>query len=191
MTMKKLLITAFALVSFTFATGQSQKISYIESGRFFTGGTFNFQVISVTAGKNLLSGRVTPNVGYFIFDNFAMGYRGDIDVSNSGESRDYRNILFVHYNLPVSNRISIFANVGAGVGYRMNQSPIDKNVRVISNGRIFNSRLGMGYFINRSVILETTANFDASQLNTTFADGKVSESVTRRAAFMVGFQILL
>jgi hypothetical protein len=165
--------------------------SKIEKGRYLVGGAFNFQNITVTAGKNLLSGRATPNFGYFLLNNFAIGLRADIDISNGGESQDYRNVLFLHYNLPFANKHSVFANAGGGFGYRMNQSPIDKNVRLISTGFIVNSRIGYAYFINRNVILETTSNFDLSQLITNFSDGVVSESITRRLALMVGFQILL
>jgi hypothetical protein len=190
--MKHITTIVFALALLMFGQLSAQeRWSSIEKGRMLVGGAFNFQNITVTAGKNLLSGRATPNVGYFILNNFAVGVRSDIDISNGGESQEYRNVIYLHGNLPIANRSSIVLNFGMGYGYRMNQSPIDKNVKLISDGYILNSRLGYAYFLTRNVIFEASANFDQAQLITNFADGIVSESVTTRMAFLMGFQILL
>ena len=163
--------------------------SSIAENRFFVGGHFDFNAVTVTKGKYILAGRVAPNVGYFVIRNLAVGYRSDWDVASSGDALDFRNVLYVHYNQPIANRHAVFVNAGGGFGYRSNISIVTRE-RTISTGPILGARLGWAYFMTQSAILELAVNMDQSTLNTDFGP-VVSNSTTTKYALTVGFQILL
>lgn len=170
-------------------TLESKSISSIAKNRFFLGGHFDFNSVSVTKGKHILAGRIAPNVGWFFMNNFAVGYRSDYEVTSSGDSKDFRNSLYVHYNQPIARRHAGFVNIGGGYGYRSNISIVSREV-TISTGPIFSMRTGWAYFMSPSALLEVALNIDQSTLNTDFGT-IVSNSTTTKLALTVGFQILL
>lgn len=190
-----LLSALLFMCSLTFLQAQSpgsqnsERWSSIARNRFFVGGHFDFNAVTVTKGKYILAGRVAPNIGYFVIKNLAVGYRSDWDVASSGDALDFRNSLYVHYNQPIANKHAAFINVGGGYGYRSNISIVTRE-RTISTGPILGARVGWAYFMSPSAILELAVNLDQSTLNTDFGP-VVSNSTTTKYAFTVGFQILL
>lgn len=130
--------------------------------------------------------RVSPNLGYFVFDKFAVGVSPSFSfgkVKGSDNNTSYGIGPFVrYYFLPSDKLINVFSHIGYsyGVGYT--------NGEKRDTGNSFNVKAGSALFFNSSVALEFTAEyFTAKNKEVNYNRSSRSEYFT----LGLGFQIHL
>jgi len=163
--MKKIVLTlAFAFTCAIFAQAQTEK------GNLLLGGGADFTSTSV-GGKSTSSYSFSPNLGYFVAENIAVGARVGID---GGENTTTYSIAPFgrYYFLPIGSNAKLFGD--ASVGFAGSSAAGSKGSTVIG------VQAGPAFFLNNHTALEVAARFASIS-----SDG----ASTTEFGLRVGFQI--
>ena len=140
--MKRILIMLVLLAGFAGARAQTER------GTFLLGGNAQFLA---TDGVTIFS--LSPNVGYFIVNNWAVGVRASLVTSDSNNSWNFGP--FTRYYFGGKDNGKFFGQLAGNVGGGKN-SDVELGLGI-----------GAGYalFLNESVALEFTAAYDKAGNN--------------------------
>ena len=167
--MKKSILTFALAISCAFiAQAQTEK------GTLLLGGNAGFSSTSV-AGASSSNYNLSPNVGYFISENFALGGRVGFNGGSGfggGSFSSYQIAPFGrYYFLPIGSNAKLFGDASIGIGGASGGG---------GNTTIFGLAAGPAVFLNKNTALEITAGLQSA--NT----GGVSQTTF---GLNVGFQI--
>ena len=158
--MKHLLFCICCLALVTTLSGQTQKGSQLLGGQIDLSNNF------LGDDSNLFSIGLSPDWGYFIGDDLALGGRMNLNyVNTSGSSLTSFYIgPFVRYYFPGEGRTRIFGELGLGGGTIAAGG--------LSSGFFeWNIGPGLALFLNEHVAFEFTLMYDgSSQSNTYFSE---------------------
>lgn len=152
-------------------------ISQTEKGTHLVGGQFRLDNL-IREGNDLFTVGLSPNYGYFVLKNFAIGARIDLQYLKSGD-RDvlsFAGIPFVRYYIPGKSRVRFYLATGVGGGI----------ISVDGDGAgLFEWDIGPGldFFINEHVALETTFFYEGIQ--------QEGSNYVSSVGFRLGFQVFL
>ena len=146
--MKKIFLTlALSITCAIFAQAQTEK------GTLLLGGGAEFKSTSAD-GASVTNYSLSPNIGYFVAENIAVGARVDFGGSSSdGESvSNYQIAPFArYYFLPIGSNAKLFGD--ASVGFAGSSAEGDKGATVIA------VQAGPAFFLNQHTALELAARF--------------------------------
>jgi hypothetical protein len=156
--MKKVLLSAFAVLAFGFANAQEEK----GNGGFAKGDLFVSGAVtlgSTKAGDDKTSGfEIEPKIGYFISENIAiggkLGYVSTKAEDATGDTEDQSGFTvggFGRYYFAPASQFSLFAELG--VNY---SSLEDKLADAKVNGFNVAFAPGLSYFLNDSFAIEAS-----------------------------------
>ena len=177
---------AIILVSLLFISAANAQIT---KGNWMVGGSGNFTNYKSTFDNNGTeitqtgSGlTISPNLGYFIVDNVALGTIVSFSFSNpSGDnnnSQGYGISPFIRYYFRKSDKM---INPFLQTSYSFNEGKSDSGGSNKSTG--YTIKGGSAIFFNSSVALELSLNYDSSKYN--------SNSKSNNFTAGIGFQIHL
>lgn len=169
----KLLLTAIA--SLLLAIGLNGQI--LQKGNFVVGSTLGFSsadskvtlstndVEDESAGPSSLQFGISPNVGYFVADNFALGIGMDYTFSSLKEPNEDRtddtDLLFGPFGrayLPVGEDMAFFLEAGFGFGTSSDDQFIGEEKQSIRTN-VFAVGVGPGFTIFSSQAIGIEAMF--------------------------------
>ncbi len=202
--MKKiiLLVLGISLSASTFAQ-QTDKLKVLAGGVFnmdfgSSNSTTNFTAGSSTQSPSLSTFDLsfTPDVGVFLFKNFALGLQLESSVSSSKQdtiksSNSSFNIgPFVRYYYKIGN-MAPFLQLGYGVG-TISTSGTGISASTIK-GSVLSVGPGFAYFINDRMGIEALLNYQHLSQSTDINAGGISNRKNNgnRLKFNVGIQIYL
>ncbi len=177
--MKKVLLSAVALLAFGFANAQEEKSNGgFSKGDVFVTGAFTF---GSTNDKDLevkTNGfEIAPQVGYFLTENIAIGgkigYKSEKVETVGVDTKDMAGLTlgaFGRYYFTPANQFSLFANLG--LDYSSMENKLN-DVKV--NGIDAGLGLGMNYFVSSNFSIEAgvaVLGFSSEKADVTGADGK-------------------
>jgi opacity protein-like surface antigen len=169
--MKKVLLTAVAVLSLTFVNAQEEEKG--TGAGFAKGDLFMSGALSIGSSKTgdfkSSSFEVAPKVGYFLTENIAAGVKigylstkleeGADDVSNTGLGLG----AFGRYYFTPANNFSLFAELGFDYTSYDNEYFIDTDGSIFVPGTSFDSKeiglglgLGLNYFVSDNWSIEAT-----------------------------------
>lgn len=163
--------------------------SQITKGNWMVGGSGNFTNYKSTFESNntefTQTGtgiNISPNLGYFVVDNFAVGTAVGFNFSNpsgaNNNSHSYGISPFVRYYFRKSEKIiNPFFQTSYGFGNGKNESGES------NKSRGYTIKGGSAIFFNSSVALELSLNYNSSKYN--------SDSTYNDFTIGIGFQIHL
>jgi outer membrane protein len=185
----------------TFVIICSASYAQFNQGRMLVGGSLGFHGetyktknnnTTTTTQKNV-SFSLTPQFGYFIIDNLAIG--GGIDLSSTSAktpNNNYKDVTtsfqfqpFVRYYLPVK----VFFQGTVGVGTTKDKV-INNNTTTVAKSGITSLSLGVGYawFLNDHVAIEPFVGYLTQRTKPDGSSVKYNES---DLFLKIGFQIYL
>ncbi len=176
--MKKVLLSAVAILGFTFANAQEEETTNggFAQGDVFVTGAVNFNN-ETTGDQKDNSFTFAPQVGYFLTENIAIGAKvefmssktddGTTDASNSG----FGVGAFGRYYFTPANQFSLFAELGADYNTYDNEYG-----SMAGEGSGFGIGLGAGmnYFVSSNFSIE--AKVGVLSYDTTKPDASGAES---------------
>ena len=178
--MKKVLLSAVALLAFGFANAQEETKGNggFSKGDVFVTGAFTF---GSTNDKDLevkTNGfEIAPKVGYFLTENIAIGgkigYKSEKVETVGVDTKDMAGLTlgaFGRYYFTPANQFSLFANLGLDYS-SMENKLADYKVNGIDAGL----GLGMNYFVSSNFSIEAgvaVLGFSSEKADVTGADGK-------------------
>jgi len=154
--MKKIMLTAFIVFTSIISNAQLTKKQWI------IGGEINF-LIRKDDMTRYTAYNLTPTIGYFILDKFAVGMRTDFSknslalavLSSSNLSSNSIGPFARYYILSTSQRVNIFADAA----YLYTWVKYDPNLISTLRSNGFNIKAGPVFFINPSIALEFTIGY--------------------------------
>lgn len=163
--------------------------SQITKGNWMVGGSGNFTNYKSTFQNNNIETtqtgygfNISPNLGYFIADNVALGSALSFGFSNpsgnDNNSHGYGLAPFVRYYFRKSDKM---INPFLQTSYGFSKGKSDSGGSSKTNG--YNIKGGSAIFFNSSVAVELTLNYDSSKYN--------SDSKSKYFTIGIGFQIHL
>ncbi|WMI66849.1 hypothetical protein RBH94_06710 [Aestuariibaculum sp. YM273] len=183
-------LTLFFFFVFTCSLTSNAQIT---KGHWMVGGdaNFNFSKTKNTSSNGFVATnkvanfRITPDIGYLLYDKFTIGLSPFLAFSNpegaNNNSTSYGIGPFVrYYFLKTDNIINLFAHTG--YFYAHTKNPSDNG-----NSSSFELKAGPVIYFNSSVGLELTLGYKKDNLNT--SSGSKGEFNT--LSFNIGFQIHL
>jgi outer membrane protein len=157
--MKKVLLSAVALLAFGFANAQEEEKGNggFSKGSMFISGAFSIDSESTDDVKS--SGfEIAPKFGYFVTENIAiggkLGYASMKAENGFGDTQDDAALTvgaFGRYYMTPASQFSLFGEFG--VDY---SSVEDKLADVKENEIGVNLGLGLSYFVNKNWAIEAT-----------------------------------
>ncbi len=200
------ILTAVAAIVAMLFTLQIQAQNFTERGNFLVGTALGFSsntsTISQTSGKGegpeSFQWNVAPHVGYFLFENFAIGVGLDYTFSREKQPNEDKNddtdLLFGpfgRYYVPFGGDKAVFLEGNFGFGTSSDDLIIDGQPQSISTDIIaFGAGPGFTIFSNDAIGIETLFkyNYARSRFNTT-QNGVVTETTTKTNQFAVSLGI--
>ncbi|MBK8968842.1 MAG: outer membrane beta-barrel protein [Lewinellaceae bacterium] len=185
---------------------QIQAQNFTERGNFLIGTALGFSsntsTISQTSGKGegpeSFQWNIAPHVGYFLFENFAIGVGLDYTFSREKQPNEDKNddtdLLFGpfgRYYVPFGGDKAVFLEGNFGFGTSSDDLIIDGQPQSISTDIIaFGAGPGFTIFSNDAIGIETLFkyNYARSRFNTT-QNGVVTETTTKTNQFAVSLGI--
>lgn len=195
--MKKVIFTLVALVSFSAAFAQ------FEAGRKLVGGNFGFGFSTAKIERDNATTTVgkgseftfTPQFGYFVIDNLALGAGIGLSTSSFKEdgSSDKRTDTEVTFS-PFARYYfgpGVFVHGGIDVG--SNKVKYSGDFSGEEKESIFGGNIGVGYaiFLNDHVAIEPMVAYEARTLTNKTPNQDEDKFKTGGLAFRVGLQIYL
>lgn len=183
-TMKTIkLFIAIALVSFSSSNAQITKGNWMVGGSgSFTNYKSTFQSGNSEITQTGSALNISPNLGYFILDNVVLGSIVSFNFSNpSGDnnnSQGYGLSPFIRYYFRKSDKM---INPFLQTGYGFSKGKSDSGGSNKSSG--YSIKGGSAIFLNSSVALELSLNYDSSKFN--------SDVTSNNFTVGIGFQIHL
>ena len=157
--MKKIILTALAVVSFTLASAQEENSNGFTKGDVFISGSFGFG--SEKTGDNKTNTfNISPRVGYFVSENIAAGARINFSSEKRelGTNEETLSITtlgaFGRYYFSPTSKFSLFGELGVDYvasKFEEEGEPDDK-----ANGFGLGLAPGVSYFISNNFALEAT-----------------------------------
>ena len=166
--MKKVLLSAVALLAFGFANAQEEEKG---NGGFAKGDVFVSGALTLSSAKTgdfkENSFEIAPKVGYFVTENIAVGAsigfmsnkidNGAADASNSGLGLG----AFGRYYFTPASKFSLFAELGLDYTSYDNEFFVDGDGDYVVPGGSFESKevgfglgAGMNYFVSSNFSIE-------------------------------------
>lgn len=202
--MKRILLLV-ALVAFT-RLAQAQNVETVTAqtpvlgmakGTVLLGGIGGFNFSTSKATSTLTNGSTgsgprttsfdatfSPNVGIFLFRNFAMGLKLRADYFNSkteGYDRSVNTVFnvgpFLRYYHPMSPKSFLFGEIQYGMGRTVTSvgTALDTKVR----GNVLSFGPGFTYLINKNVGLEALLTYENFSSVSNYSSGIVTKDVYR------------
>jgi outer membrane protein len=179
--MKKVLLSAVALLAFGFANAQEEKSNGgFSKGDVFVTGAFTFGSSNDKDNEVKTNGfEIAPQVGYFLTENIAIG--GKLGFASSKEetagvdTEDMSGLTlgaFGRYYFTPANQFSLFANLGLDYS-----SMKDKLADAKLNGFQAGLGAGMNYFVSSNFSIEAgvaVLGFSSEKSDATGAKGTSS-----------------
>jgi len=170
-------------------------IAQTGSGNIMLGGTASLLFKTGTPSGH--SYNLSPNAGYFVIDNLALGASIDLRQNYSKmeslgkESRDKSGSFapFIRYYYGLSDKLSIFGygayGFGRNKGWYKNKTGNNLYVETEAENKLNTGDLGIGltYFVNQHIGLEGTFGWSHYQVDGSDAYNTIG--------FEFGFQIFL
>lgn len=176
--MKKVLLSAVALLAFGFANAQEEKSNGgFSKGDVFVTGAFTFGSSNDKDNDVKTNAfEIAPQVGYFLTENIAIGGKlgfGSFKVEDTGvDVVDMSGLTlgaFGRYYFTPANQFSLFANLGLDYS-SMKDKLADAKVNGIDAGLGF----GMNYFVSSNFSIEAgvaVLGFSSEKSDATGAKG--------------------
>jgi hypothetical protein len=183
----------------------------IAKGTVLLGGVGSFDFSTAKAYTNMTSGTTisgprtttfaanfSPNVGIFLFRNFAMGLKLRADYFNTkvqGSDKTVNTIFnvgpFLRYYHPLSPKSLVFGEVQYGMGRTVTNAGTATATKV--RGNVLSFGPGFTYLINPNVGLEALLTYENFSSVTDINTNNISSSVYRGnyVRFNVGVQMYL
>ncbi|WP_353087327.1 outer membrane beta-barrel protein [Flavobacterium sp.] len=157
--MKKIILSLAAVLAFSAANAQDKKESKgfgFSEGNIFVGGLVSYSSEKNDNGTTSVttSGyEISPEVGYFLTDNFALTAGLSLGNTDNGTTKTNTfglNVGGRYYFLNMGERFKTYTNFGFGIGSDDNGgSPADKtNTFEIGGG------LGINYFVTPNLAID-------------------------------------
>ncbi|SHI47437.1 autotransporter domain-containing protein [Flavobacterium haoranii] len=164
--MKKVLLSAVAILGFTFANAQEEATT--SNGGFAQGDVFVSGALTLNSSKTgdfkMNSFVVAPKVGYFVTENIAIGgmlaYSNDkVELGNSATNSGFGVGAFGRYYFTPANQFSLFAELAANYMTYDNEFGVDYDGSLYAadyKNNVFGVNLGAGmnYFVSPNFSLE-------------------------------------
>ena len=157
--MKKVLLSAVALLAFGFANAQEEGKG---NGGFAKGDVFvsgAFSIGSEKTGDDKSSGfEIEPKVGYFVTENIAIGgklgyssYKAEDTFGDTDDMSALTVGAFGRYYMTPASQFSLFGQLG------FDYSSIDDKLADVQENEIgLNLGLGLSYFVSNNWSIEAT-----------------------------------
>ena len=157
--MKKVLLSAVALLAFGFANAQEETKG---NGGFAKGDVFvsgAFSIGSEKTGDDKSSGfEIEPKVGYFVTENIAIGgklgfasYKAEDTFGDTDDLSALTVGAFGRYYMTPASQFSLFGQLG------FDYSSIDDKLADVQENEIgLNLGLGLSYFVSNNWSIEAT-----------------------------------
>ena len=157
--MKKVLLSAVALLAFGFANAQEETKG---NGGFSKGDVFvsgAFSIGSEKTGDDKSSGfEIEPKVGYFVTENIAIGgklgfasYKAEDTFGDTDDLSALTVGAFGRYYMTPASQFSLFGQLG------FDYSSIDDKLADVQENEIgLNLGLGLSYFVSNNWSIEAT-----------------------------------
>ena len=157
--MKKVLLSAVALLAFGFANAQEEEKG---NGGFAKGDVFvsgAFSIGSEKTGDDKSSGfEIEPKVGYFVTENIAIGgklgfasYKAEDTFGDTDDLSALTVGAFGRYYMTPASQFSLFGQLG------FDYSSIDDKLADVQENEIgLNLGLGLSYFVSNNWSIEAT-----------------------------------
>ena len=178
--MKKVLLSAVALLAFGFANAQEEKSANggFAKGDVFVTGAFTFGSTNDKDSDVKTNGfEIAPQVGYFLTENIAiggkLGFSSEKRETAGVDTRDMSGLTlgaFGRYYFTPANQFSLFGQLGLDYS-SMENKLADYKVNGIDAGL----GLGMNYFVSSNFSIEAgvaVLGFSSEKADVTGADGK-------------------
>ena len=151
--MKKIVISAFLLVSSMTLMAQENQKTYFQEGKKFIGGSVQFEREEDSNKDKTTSTKIIPQVGYFIKNDIAIGLgagyeRSEIEAIDSDFKKYTLDPFARKYWIPTS-RLGIFAQADASLGWGEESD----NTTFVWG---INVRPGVTYFLSEKIAFDTT-----------------------------------
>ena len=157
--MKKIILTAVALLAFGFANAQEEEKG---NGGFAKGDVFvsgAFSIGSEKTGDDKSSGfEIEPKVGYFVTENIAIGgklgyasYKAEDVFGDTDDMSALTVGAFGRYYMTPASQFSLFGQLG------FDYSTIDDKLADVQENEFgLNLGLGLSYFVSNNWSIEAT-----------------------------------
>jgi len=162
--MKKLILTVIAVLSVVFVNAQdgNSGTEGFSKGDLFISGSIGFNSSSTGNDKNQ-NFNITPRLGYFASQNFAIG--GLISLSNSSVESPGRLLdndtngfaigAFGRYYATPANKFSVFGELNATYSTNVSKNNLaDQSTDFTVNTTSITVLPGVHYFLNKNFIIE-------------------------------------
>lgn len=167
--MKKIILTAIAVLGFTFANAQTEKGKLLVGGSTSLGfSSFNTKYKADSGesvdGPKTSSFNIKPAVGYFVADNFSIGLAVDVTTDTTKEdsfnstATSVSVIPQVGYYFGKSN-VKPFLSAGFGFA-----SVSNSDSDISPNGTVWGVNGGVAYFISKSVSFDFGVGYQSVSL---------------------------
>lgn len=132
---------------------------------------------------------INPDVGYFIVDNLSIGLevplwfaRADDAAFTSITSSSIGTLPSIRYYLGLTNSVNVLLNAYGGISFGKTKygNGLETSKR---NYGTLGGRAGLAFFLNKTIALETTLNYQNVRRESSISSGD------NQLSFTVGFQI--
>lgn len=158
--MKKVLLSAVALLTIGFANAQEEATT--STGGFAKGDVFVSGGFGFNSGKqgDFKANEFTfsPAVGYFMTENIALGARLNVTSgkeemgSAETKSSEFGGEVFGRYYMTPASQFSVFAELAAGFGSSKEEDALGNEDKYNMFG--VNAGVGVSYFLNSNFAIE-------------------------------------
>jgi outer membrane protein len=155
--MKKIILSAIAVMAFGFANAQESTGKGFSKGDIFISGSFGIN--SEKEGDNKSTGfEIAPKVGFFVTENIAiggkLGFSSDKAENAITDTQDEARLTvgaFGRYYFTPSSDFSLFGELG------VDYSSVDNKLTDVKENEIgANLGLGLSYFVSSNFAIEAT-----------------------------------
>lgn len=201
----------FIIVLLVWGFAHPASLQILESGNFLVGSTLGFSSANSRVKQTLSTGEQTnsgpvslqlnfsPNIGYFLADNFVLGIGMDYTLGHFKEANTDRtegsNLLFgpfFRYFYDLGDNMAFFGELDLGFGNASNDQLIGTTRQNI-NSNIISIGVGPGFTIYSDNAIGIEAlfkyNFARSRFNTTAVDQVQTETITKTNQFDISLGI--
>lgn len=172
------------LLSFCFLLCSLSSMAQVEKGRYTIGGNVDISGTR-TGDARTFNMAIAPEFGVFVVKGFAVGARYSFGVNGSRvyntQKKEY--VITTAYTTNIGPRLKyyygkkqlkgfVLAHGGYSVFTRVRKGSIENR-----NGVTFGAALGMAYFLNNHIAIETSGYFNTSAYEDIFPTTRVGISV--------------
>lgn len=159
-------------------------MAQVEKGRYTIGGNVDISGTR-TGDARTFNMAIAPEFGVFVVKGFAVGARYSFGVSGSrvfnAQKKEY--VITTTYTTNIGPRLKYYYGKKQLKGFIMGHGGYSVFTRVRKgdiqnrNGVTFGAALGMAYFLNSHIAIETSGYFNTSAYETIFPTTRVGISV--------------